>query len=89
MNWDRRLVLHDITGDQNVVATIQTSIRTFLESLPGNPMGAKLIDFYSEPHLWVPEAKKWLARGEEQIQGICNTDKSFVCQESRTLVRTW
>jgi presequence protease len=48
----------DITGDEAVLTTIQPSIESFLEKLPGDPNGTKLCNFYKETHPWVPEAKK-------------------------------
>jgi presequence protease len=62
----------DITGDQSVLSTIESSVSKFLESLPGSPIGAKPIDFYTDPHPWVPAAKKRLA-GDDAIQ-----DEGFV-----------
>jgi presequence protease len=62
----------DITGDQSVLSTIESSVSKFLESLPGSPIGAKPIDFYTDPHPWVPAAKKRLT-GDDAIQ-----DEGFV-----------
>eukprot|EP00934_Nitzschia_sp_Nitz4_P007392 Nitzschia sp. Nitz4//scaffold3_size479765//55688//59203//NITZ4_000022-RA/size479765-processed-gene-0.48-mRNA-1//1//CDS//3329550524//7382//frame0 len=44
----------DITGDAAVLETIQPSVDTFLNALPGNPAGGKLPNFYEERHPWVP-----------------------------------
>ena len=62
----------DVTGDKAVLDSIQPKVEEFLNELPGDSKGAKPIDFYSEIHPWVPEAKKRMAE-ETPIQ-----DEGFV-----------
>jgi Zn-dependent M16 (insulinase) family peptidase len=52
----------DITGDEAVLKAIEPNVSKFLESLPGANEGAKLCDFYTDIHPWVPEAKKRMAQ---------------------------
>ena len=62
----------DITGEKAVLDGIQPSVNKFLENLPGDADGAKLIDFYSEEHPWVTQAKA------EMSKNAPITDEGFV-----------
>ena len=46
----------NLTGDSKVFAAIQPSVAGFLERLPGDSMGEKLQDFYSNDHPWIIQA---------------------------------
>lgn len=48
----------DITGDANVMTKIESSVKSFLNDLPGVSAGRKLPDFKETVHPWVEEAKK-------------------------------
>lgn len=48
----------DVTGDKKVLDTIEPSIDKFLNDLPGDSDGEKLLDFYKYDHPWVAQAKK-------------------------------
>jgi len=50
------MMLH-ITGDKDVLETVQPSMDDFLTSLPGDANGSKLPDFYNEEHPWATRAK--------------------------------
>lgn len=51
----------DITGDEQVLSSIQPSVDKFLQELPGDKSGMKLPDPYSEKHPWVDAAKSKMA----------------------------
>lgn len=57
----RNGMILDITGDKAVMDTIKPSVDAFLESLPGNPKGEKLQDFYHTEHPWATKAKEEMA----------------------------
>ena len=71
-SYARGSMILDITGDSAVMEKIQPSVDSFLKELPGKADGEKPIDFYSEVHPWVPEARK---RMEESLPVI---DEGFV-----------
>lgn len=48
----------DLTGDSKVLETIQPSVESFLQKLPGDSNGAKLPNFYKEQHPWAAQATK-------------------------------
>lgn len=50
------MMLH-ITGDKDVLETVQPSVDSFLSSLPGDANGSALPDFYKEEHPWATRAK--------------------------------
>jgi Zn-dependent M16 (insulinase) family peptidase len=62
----------DITGDKAVMDAIKPSVDEFLKSLPGNPKGEKLQDFYNTEHPWAVKAK------EEMATMAPLTDEGFV-----------
>jgi len=51
----------DITGDSAVQEAIKPSVDAFLDGLPGDANGDKLMNFYAEDHPWVAEAKVEMA----------------------------
>jgi Zn-dependent M16 (insulinase) family peptidase len=51
----------DVTGEKKVLDDIQSSMRKFLDDLPGDATGNKYPNFYNEVHPWVPAAKKRMA----------------------------
>lgn len=53
----RNGMMLDITGDKAVLDKVQPAVDSFLNSVPGNPEGSKLQDFYSSPHPWAVAAK--------------------------------
>lgn len=53
----RNGMILDVTADKPVFDKIQQTMGQFLVSLPGEPMGQKLPDFYKEHHPWVTDAK--------------------------------
>ena len=57
----RNGMLLDITGDAAVLAEVQPAVDTFLQTLPGDPSGSKLQDFYNTPHPWSVAAKAEMA----------------------------
>jgi len=52
----RNGMIINLTGDSKVFAAIQPSVAEFLERLPGDSMGEKLQDFYSNDHPWIVQA---------------------------------
>jgi Zn-dependent M16 (insulinase) family peptidase len=54
-------MLLDITGDQQVLDSIQSNVASFLNKLPGDADGLKLPDFSKEIHPWVSPAKAMMA----------------------------
>jgi Zn-dependent M16 (insulinase) family peptidase len=50
------MMLH-ITGDKDVLETIQPSVDEFLSSLPGDAKGSELPDYYNTEHPWATRAK--------------------------------
>ena len=73
-------MLVDITGEKRVMDTIKPSLDSFLDVLPGDANGEKLVDFNKEVHPWVPEAKKRMADlATETSEGfIVPTQVSYV-----------
>jgi Zn-dependent M16 (insulinase) family peptidase len=51
----------DITGDKQVLESIQPSVEKFLTSLPGNSKSTPLPDFYEVNHPWVAQARPKMA----------------------------
>lgn len=49
----RNGMIVNLTGDKAVMDTIAPAVEDFLTSLPGNPNGEKLQDFYNTEHPWV------------------------------------
>jgi len=47
----------DLTGDEKVLERVQSSLQSFLNTVPGNSNGEKLPNFYKEIHPWVAQAK--------------------------------
>ena len=62
----------DLTGDENVMSTIQPSVEKFLKELPGDANGEKLPNFYVEEHPWVTQANK------ERKEKVPMEDEGFV-----------
>lgn len=46
----------DITGDKEVLDTIQPTVDDFLKNLPGDAEGTKVPDFYNTEHPWATKA---------------------------------
>lgn len=51
-------MLVDITGEKKVMDAIKPALDDFLNKLPGDANGERLMDFKKETHPWVTEAKK-------------------------------
>jgi Zn-dependent M16 (insulinase) family peptidase len=69
----------DVTGEKDVLDTIQPSIDSFLGGLPRDSKGKKLPNFSKEIHPWVPEAKKRMAEMTPIDEGfIVPTQVSYV-----------
>jgi len=47
----------NITGDKQVLETIQPSVDKLLETLPGDADGEKMQNFYTEEHPWIKQAR--------------------------------
>jgi len=62
----------NLTGDKAVLDTIQPSLESFLESLPGDKKGEKLQNFYADPHPWIVAAK------EEMVEAAPLVDEGFI-----------
>ena len=62
----------NLTGDKEVLDTIQPSVEEFLKELPGDAESSKLPDFYKETHPWV------LAAREEMAEKAPLEDEGFV-----------
>jgi presequence protease len=62
----------DVTGEANVLKNIQHNIDEFLTKLPGDSVGEKHTDFYSEMHPWVLAAKQGMEKSSPVI------DEGFV-----------
>lgn len=73
-------MLVDITGEKKVLDSIKPSLDNFLDTLPGDANGDKLVNFYKKVHPWVPEAKKRMAElAAETNEGfIVPTQVSYV-----------
>ena len=56
-NTCRNGMLFHVTGDKDVLETIQPSVDNFLNSLPGDANGSALPDFYNTEHPWATRAK--------------------------------
>ena len=54
----RNGMMFHVTGDKDVIDTIQPSVDSFLNSLPGDANGEKLPDFYNVEHPWATRAKE-------------------------------
>jgi len=61
-NTCRDGMIINLTGDKEVLDTIQPSVDAFLKELPGDSSGAKLPDFYKESHPWIVAAKEEMAK---------------------------
>lgn len=68
----RNGMMLDITGDKAVLDQVQPAVDSFLNTIPGNPNGAKLQDFYNTPHPWTIAAKA------EMADNAPLTDEGFV-----------
>lgn len=70
----------DITGDKNVLDSVQPSVEKFLGGLPGSSESQENTDFYNEIHPWVEAAKPKMealaAAGDEGF--IVPTQVSYV-----------
>jgi len=56
----------NLTGDKVVLNTIQPSVDSFLNELPGDSKGESLINFYKEDHPWVEGLRKEMAAPEDE-----------------------
>jgi len=75
----------DITGDKQVLETIEPSVEKFLNELPGETGGDKLPDFYKDEHPWVAQARKEMKEMAPLIDEgfIVPTQVSYVGKSGR------
>ena len=77
----RNGMFRDVMGDKKVLDTIKPSIEKFLNDLPGDSNGEKMLDFYKYDHPWIAQTKK------EMKEMAPLMDEGFNCSHSSVTCR--